>query len=225
MKIRAVHETELEEIKEAHQKSKGILMIGFNRRFAPFTAKVKKFIGNDLPVSINYRINAGQLPADHWVHDPEIGGGRIIGEACHFIDLAQHISGSAIDSVAASAVRTSENLLDNVTINLSMKNGSIANISYFSNGSKKIAKEYLEVFGAGKTAIIDDFKKLTLADSKVQTFKSEQDKGYVAEVSAFAEAVVQGKEAPIPSDELFLSTLASFKVIESVKTAGEKQAL
>ncbi|HAD97323.1 MAG TPA: oxidoreductase [Cryomorphaceae bacterium] len=220
-----LNETELEEIKEAHQKSKGILMIGFNRRFAPFTAKVKKFIGNDLPVSINYRINAGQLPADHWVHDPEIGGGRIIGEACHFIDLAQHISGSAIDSVAASAVRTSENLLDNVTINLSMKNGSIANISYFSNGSKKIAKEYLEVFGAGKTAIIDDFKKLTLADSKVQTFKSEQDKGYVAEVSAFAEAVVQGKEAPIPSDELFLSTLASFKVIESVKTAGEKQAL
>ena len=220
-----LNEAELEEIKEAHQKSKGILMIGFNRRFAPFTAKVKKFIGNDLPVSINYRINAGQLSADHWVHDPEIGGGRIIGEACHFIDLAQHISGSAIDSVAASAVRTSENLLDNVTINLSMKNGSIANISYFSNGSKKIAKEYLEVFGAGKTAIIDDFKKLTLADSKVQTFKSEQDKGYVAEVSAFAEAVVQGKEAPIPSDELFLSTLASFKVIESVKTAGEKQAL
>ena len=170
-------------------------------------------------------MNAGFIPRDIWVQDMKTGGGRIIGEARHFIDLAQHISGSAIDSVAASAVRTSENLLDNVTINLSMKNGSIANISYFSNGSKKIAKEYLEVFGAGKTAIIDDFKKLTLADSKVQTFKSEQDKGYVAEVSAFAEAVVQGKEAPIPSDELFLSTLASFKVIESVKTAGEKQAL
>lgn len=217
-----LNEVELLQIQEAVKASTGSLMIGFNRRFSPFIEKVKAFIGEELPVSINYRINAGQLPSNHWVHDPEVGGGRIIGEACHFIDLAQFISGSKLKSVTANAVMTSENLYDNVTINLEMQNGSIASICYFSNGSKQVAKEYLEVFGSGKTAIIDDFKKLTLADKKVEVIKGEQDKGYDKEVNAFVDAIKNGKESPIPFDELFLTTLASFKVIESIKKGGEK---
>lgn len=215
-------EEELEQIKEVFKSSEGSLMIGFNRRFSPFVEKIKSFIGNELPVSINYRINAGQLPADHWVHDLEVGGGRVVGEACHFIDLAQHLSGSKIKSVAANAVITSENLYDNVTISLEMQNGSIASICYFSNGSKQISKEYLEVFSSGKTAFIDDFKKLTLAGNKVETTKGDQDKGYDKEISSFVASIKGGKEAPIPAEELFLSTLASFKVIESIQKGGEK---
>ena len=215
-------EEELEQIKETFKASKGSLMIGFNRRFSPFVKKVKSFIGSEFPVSINYRINAGQLPSDHWVHDPEVGGGRVIGEACHFIDLAQHLSGSQIKSVMANAVMTSENLYDNVTINLEMQNGSIASICYFSNGSKQVAKEYLEVFGSGRTAIIDDFKKMTLSDSKIEQTKGDQDKGYNNEISSFVTSIKEGKEAPIPVEELFLSTLASFKVIESIQKGGEK---
>ena len=215
-------EEELEQIKETFKASKGSLMIGFNRRFSPFVKKVKSFIGSEFPVSITYRINAGQLPSDHWVHDPEVGGGRVIGEACHFIDLAQHLSGSQIKSVMANAVMTSENLYDNVTINLEMQNGSIASICYFSNGSKQVAKEYLEVFGSGRTAIIDDFKKMTLSDSKIEQTKGDQDKGYNNEISSFVTSIKEGKEAPIPVEELFLSTLASFKVIESIQKGGEK---
>lgn len=215
-------EEELELIKEAYKNSKGSLMIGFNRRFAPFIEQLKRFIGNELPMSINYRINAGQLPSDHWVHDPEVGGGRIIGEACHFIDLVQHISGSQIKSVAANAVMTAENLYDNVTISLEMQNGSIASICYFSNGSKQIAKEYLEVFSASKTAIINDFKKLTLAGTKVDESKADQDKGYEKEMSSFVNAIKKGEDAPIPAEELFLTTEAAFKVIESIQKGGEK---
>lgn len=215
-------EEELEQIKEAYKSSTGSLMIGFNRRFAPFTEKIKSFMGIELPMSINYRINAGQLPADHWVHDPEVGGGRIVGEACHFIDLAQHLSGSKIKSVTANAVMTSENLYDNVLISLEMQNSSIANICYFSNGSKQVSKEYLEVFSSGKTAIIDDFKKLTLAGSKTEIIKGDQNKGYDKEISSFVESIKKGEEAPIPVEELFLSTLASFKVIESIQKGGEK---
>jgi predicted dehydrogenase len=215
-------EQELHEIKDAHSKSNGILMIGFNRRFAPFTQKVNEFMGTDLPKSINYRINAGQLPSDHWVHDPEVGGGRIVGEACHFIDLVQHLTDSRIKSVAANSVRTAENLMDNVSISLELHDGSIATISYFSNGSKQVAKEYLEVFSSGKTAIIDDFKTLTLAGAKVQKADGKQDKGYNQEVSRFVESITKGEEAPIAAEELFLSTLASFKVIESIQKGGEK---
>jgi predicted dehydrogenase len=103
-----------------------------------------------------------------------------------------------------------------------MQNGSIASICYFSNGSKQVSKEYLEVFSSGKTAIIDDFKKLTLAGNKVEITKGDQDKGYNKEISNFVDSIKAGKEAPIPAEELFLSTLASFKVIESIKNGGEK---
>lgn len=215
-------EEELKEIESVHSKSKGILMVGYNRRFAPFTQKLIDFMGTELPKSINYRINAGALPADHWVHNPEVGGGRIVGEACHFIDLVQHLCGSNLKSVVANAVLNDQNLYDNVAIGLELNDGSIANISYFSNGSKQVAKEYLEVFCSGKTAIIDDFKKLTLADKKVQHLKAEQDKGYDNEIQAFTKAIKEGGSAPISDKELFLSSLASFKVIESIQKGGEK---
>ncbi|MFT6946122.1 MAG: putative dehydrogenase/threonine dehydrogenase-like Zn-dependent dehydrogenase [Vicingaceae bacterium] len=215
-------EEELASIKATHIKSSGILMVGYNRRFAPFTKQAKAFLGAELPMSINYRINAGQLPADHWVHDPEVGGGRIVGEACHFIDLVQFLTGSLLKSVSAISLQSVENLYDNVVISLETMNGSIASITYFSNGSKQVSKEYLEVFCGGKSAIIDDFKKLILADGKIQKFKSDQDKGYAEEITGFTNAILNGTASPISVEELYLSSLASLKVLESIQKGGEK---
>ncbi len=215
-------EEELLEVKTAHDKSSGLLMVGYNRRFAPLTNQLIDFIGDEFPVSINYRINAGKLPADHWVHDPKVGGGRIIGEACHFIDLVQYIGRSNLKSVMANALSNSHNQYETVTINLELENGGIANISYFSNGSKSVSKEYLEVFGGGRTAVIDDFTSLTLADKKLKTSGSTQDKGYSNEILAFSNAIKNGTVSPIGFEQLYLSSLASFKVIESIKKGGEK---
>jgi predicted dehydrogenase/threonine dehydrogenase-like Zn-dependent dehydrogenase len=215
-------EEELTDIKRAYEESNGLLMVGYNRRFASFTGKALEFLGNDLPKSINYRINAGQLPSDHWVHDPEVGGGRIIGEACHFIDLVQHLTKSQIKSVSANQLRTNPNLNDNALISMELEDGSIANVSYFSNGSKAVAKEYLEIFCGAKTAIIDDFKKLTLAAKSAKYSKAEQDKGYSAEMVEFTKAIREGAACPIRFEEIYLSSLASIKVLESLRKGGEK---
>ncbi|NCP44870.1 MAG: Gfo/Idh/MocA family oxidoreductase, partial [Flavobacteriales bacterium] len=117
---------ELEEIKEAESKSTAQLMVGFNRRFAPQIIALKKEMNNNLPKAINYRINAGKLPASHWTQDPEIGGGRIIGEACHFIDLCSFIAGSPISKVEANGLKDANNLIDTVSISLGFENGSVA---------------------------------------------------------------------------------------------------
>ncbi|PLW98389.1 MAG: oxidoreductase, partial [Marinilabiliales bacterium] len=166
----AIHEEELEKIKSAYEKKldKGEakhLMVGFNRRFAPAVQKIKSIFPDEQAKSIQMRINAGQLPADHWVNDPDVGGGRIIGEACHFVDLAMFLAGAPITGVSANAMDASG--VDNtVIINLAFKNGSVASISYFSNGSKKLPKEQIEVFCGGTVAQIDDFNTLTIYGDK-----------------------------------------------------------
>ena len=136
-------------------------MVGFNRRFAPLIQKMTTLLPADLPKAINYRINSGAIPPGHWIHDPQIGGGRIIGEVCHFVDLAMFIAGAPITQVSANLMASSQNLEDTLVVNLAFANGSVASISYFSNGSPQLPKERLEVFCAGKTAIIEDFKSLT----------------------------------------------------------------
>jgi len=217
-----MNEQELEEISILHQQSKGGVMVGFNRRFSPLTIEAKAFLGEELPKAVHYRINAGKLPADHWVHDPEIGGGRIIGEACHFIDLACFFCGSKLKSLSAEAILDGDQLPDKVMIHLKFENNSIASISYLSNGSKALPKEYLEVYSGGKTIIINDFKELSLASQKVKTKKQKQDKGYRGEVKALVNSINKGEAMPIPFDELYQSTLASFKVMESIQLNGER---
>ena len=195
------------------------LLVGFNRRFSPHIQHVKNLFSPDTPKAINYRINAGFILPDHWVHDPEIGGGRIIGEVCHFIDLTLFITGAKISNVSANVMNTPENLLDTLCINLDFTNGSIASISYFSNGAKSLAKEHLEIFDSGKVAIIDDFKKMTVFqdDKKHVTRLKKQDKGHKTEVESFLAAVRNGDPTPIPIDEIFLTTSATFKVIDSIR--------
>lgn len=216
---------ELNEIKEAFAKTNAHLMIGFNRRFAPFIQQLKKTISKDIPCAINYRINAGNIPPDHWVHDAKLGGGRIVGEACHFIDLCMFIAGSKIISVGANAIKDANNLQDTVIIQLAFENGSIANISYFSNGNKLLNKEYLEVFSGGIVAVVNDFKELRIVGKSDKMIKGVQDKGHNNEVTSFINSIKNGVETPIAFEEQYISMLATFKCLESIALKGDKVSL
>ncbi len=219
-----LNERELEEIKALYQKSNSVLMLGFNRRFAPHSIKAKAFFDKlNIPLSINYRINAGTIAADHWVHDKNVGGGRIVGEVCHFIDLMTFLTNSKIKSLSANAMQDAAHLSDTLTINLQFENGSIGNISYFSNGNKNLDKEYLEIFGAGQVIAIHDFKEMEIyGNSKKTDNLSKQDKGHKHQISTFLNALTQGKESPISFEEIYHSMLCTFKVEESIALGGKK---
>ncbi len=215
----AMNEEELKEIKKFYDNSeRKHLMVGFNRRFSPAVKILKQYLSDEQPKSILIRINSGILPINHWVNDTEIGGGRIIGEACHFIDLAMFLSGSPIISVSAESMQDPNNLNNTVVVNLKMENGSVASINYFSNGNKSLHKEFIEVFIGGTVAQIDDFKTLTIFGSKKKKYKFKgQDKGHAEELKQFLNSIKEGRNCPIPFEESYLSTLATFKVIESIK--------
>lgn len=215
-----LHPEELDAIRNAYVQSNVRLMLGFNRRFAPFIRKLKEQHANGLPVAMQYRINAGALPPDHWVHDPKAGGGRIIGEVCHFIDLCMFISGAPITHVSAMTMETAGNTNDTLTVNLRMANGSIAGITYYSNGNKHLSKEYLEVFGQGRVTVIDDFKTMTVYGKDLKKETINQDKGHYAEVTAFLQTIRTGAPSPIPFDEIDLVTRATFAVLESIAMNG-----
>jgi predicted dehydrogenase/threonine dehydrogenase-like Zn-dependent dehydrogenase len=214
-------EDELEQIRSLQSSSGATVMVGFNRRFAPFIRDIKKSLAKDIPVSINYRINAGIVAPDHWVHDKNIGGGRIIGEACHFIDLCMHLAGSHITSVSARNMKDPRANNDSVVISLQFANGSIASVSYFSNGNKSLPKEYLEVFSGGVVHVIDDFKSLKTFGKTMKEVKGTQDKGHKSEVETFMSAITKGNPSPIPFSELYLTTLATFKSLESIASGGD----
>jgi predicted dehydrogenase/threonine dehydrogenase-like Zn-dependent dehydrogenase len=209
--------TELEEIKKEYEKKPIHLMIGYNRRFAPLIKKIKTDINTNLPIAINYRINSGFMPKDHWIQDPKVGGGRIIGEVCHFIDLAMFLTNSKVKAVSAECIDDADGLLDTLTINLKFVNGSIAGINYFSNGNKALAKEHIEIFNGGTVWKVDDFQELEIYDNKKNRIKNKvQDKGHSHEIKEFISSLSNGKPL-IPFDELYHSTLVTFNVIESIK--------
>ncbi len=198
------------------------LMVGFNRRFSPLIQVVKKKISG-ISCAINYRINAGAVPPDHWVHDPQIGGGRIIGEVCHFIDLCSYITESKVESISAKAMDSTPQNHDTFVASIRFENGSVAAISYFSNGSKQVGKEFLEVFAGGMTAAVDDFKTMKISGAKTETTKlSKQDKGHTPEFTAFAEAVKSGSPFPISIEEVLHATLSTFALVESIQKNGEQ---
>ncbi|MCP4665389.1 MAG: Gfo/Idh/MocA family oxidoreductase [Deltaproteobacteria bacterium] len=197
--------------------SKSIMMVGYNRRFSPLIQKLKEILPADIPKAIHYRINAGSVAPDHWIHDKEIGGGRIIGEICHFIDLAMYIADDMIASVSATMMESSMNLMDTLAINVSFKNGGIASISYFSNGSKSLNKEYIEVFCANQVVAIDDFKKMIFyAKGKKKFGFRKQEKGHAQEVRQFLKAAEESGPCPIPFDNLYTVSITTFKAVESI---------
>lgn len=217
---------ELEKISDAYNNPtpetrhlKPALLVGYNRRFAPLAKKVKQDLG-DGPMAIMYRINAGAISADSWIQDKEVGGGRIIGEVCHFVDFLAFMSGSLPVSVYATALTSPGNLNDTITISLTYQNGSIGTICYYANGDKGLPKERVEIFASGATAVLDDFKLLSLYShgrTKVKKLIS-QDKGQRDEVNQFVRALLTGNEELIPFPVLYSTSLVTFKIIESIRT-------
>ncbi|MGF1587426.1 MAG: bi-domain-containing oxidoreductase [Bacteroidales bacterium] len=215
----AMNFIELESVREAYEKSGKNLMLGFNRRFCSLTLKLMKVFTPEQKKAINIRVNAGVVSPDHWVHDPEMGGGRIIGEACHFIDLAGFIASSKAKKVHATTLSSRPALDDTVTINIEYENGSIANISYFSNGNKNVTKERIEVFSNGIICSIDDFRTMEVASEKgiIRTKLKAQDKGHTNQYNLISDAMRENKVFPISFDEIYHSTLVTLEAVRSIK--------
>jgi len=197
------------------------LMVGYNRRFSTMSVSLKEFLASvHEPISVHYRINAGSIPPQHWVHDPQQGGGRIIGEVCHFVDYLIYATGALPTSVFAVALPSPANPPDSVAVTMTFENGSIGTISYIAEGDKIYCKERVEVFGAGRVAVLDDFRSLELVtNGRRTTTKStlRQDKGHRREWQAFAQAIRDGGKSPISLRELVAGMLATFAINESLR--------
>ena len=197
------------------------LMVGFNRRFAPHTLAAKRLLeGRSNPLALVITVNAGQLPSDHWLHDPSVGGGRIIGEGCHFIDLAMCLVGHPISSVQAVMFGPDSGAFrdDKTTISLTFADGSIATVHYLSNGPKAFPKERVEIFSEGRVLVIDNWRRLVpFGWQGAGAMKMRQDKGHTAEVAAFLDRVRSGGQPLIPFSELAITTEASFAAVRSAK--------
>lgn len=208
----AITSNELNAINSAYTSSRqdhhgSRLMVGFNRRFAPLMVALKNSVKPNEPISIVYTCNAGFIPIENWVHDLHIGGGRIIGEACHFIDICRFLAGSAITSINCIAMHQgtlTSKTNDTVTITISFENGSIGTVNYFANGHRSFPKERIEVFQSGGIALIDNFSKLKsygFHGLKSRTL-FRQNKGIYECVNSFIQCIEEGEESPIPFDEL-----------------------
>jgi len=215
---------ELEEIAAVFSDAGPRLMVGFNRRFAPLVTKAKAAFGRG-PMAMTYRINAGAIPGGTWIQDAELGGGRIVGEVCHFMDLMTFMSGSLPITVNAIAMRDPAGHDDTVTINVGFADGSIGTVAYFANGAKKLAKEHMEIYQGGQVAVISDFRELTLYSGgrEARTRLSSQDKGQKAMVQAYLDNLRTGAGPVIPFAEQYAVTAATFAVLRSLRTGSTEQ--
>jgi predicted dehydrogenase/threonine dehydrogenase-like Zn-dependent dehydrogenase len=220
----ATTEEELREVIAAARDSGGLLMVGYNRRFAPIARQIKDcFSDRTGPMTIVYRVNAGQLPPRHWALDAAEGGGRVIGEVCHFIDFIQFLTDSLPVRVSAESVPAVEKagyVDDSVVISLRMSDGSVASIIYAAGGDSSVAKERIEVFCDRSFALIDDFRRGEFINrGRARKFGGRtQDKGHAAEISAFFDAVRGRADAPIRLESLVATALATFAVVECLKS-------
>jgi len=200
-----------------------ILMVGFNRRFAPASRRVREFFADiDSPLTVSIRFNAGTLPDEHWAQDDEIGGGRIVGEACHGIDLAAYLAGAPpirvyCDGVGGTAAPTVTQ--DRCFLTLRHANGAVSSIAYLAGGDGSVPKERVEVVGGGRMAIIDDFRGVALArDGRTKSTRARaRDKGHRAGVQAFVEAAGGRAPAPVPWPELRAVSLAAIYALQSLR--------
>ena len=225
-----IYEEELGEIiktykRKIEESEPRLLMVGFNRRFSPMAEAVKShFLNRSFPLAINMRINAGYIPPDHWTQDPEIGGGRIVGEVCHFVDLARYWIDKPVVSVFTQALPSTTDkpyLPHTVSVVLKYSDGSITNLLYLANGDSSISKEYHEVFGGGRTAILDDFRKIIIAgEGKRKIKKAAQDKGHKNEMVEVVRTIKEGKDFPISFESLIETTKVTFAIMESIRNGN-----
>ena len=209
---------DLKAIEETYKSNKTSLIVGFNRRFSPFAQEAKKQIGNaNQAINIIATMNAGAIPADHWVQDMEIGGGRIIGEACHYIDLISFLAGSEVTSVVMNAQGVNpQSNTDNASILLRYKNGSQGVINYFSNGNKGYVKERIEIYDQEKNMVIDNFRKMSFYGYKLKDKKLTQDKGHNEQFKRWNEMINEGGKAMIPFKSIMNTSKAALACIDSL---------
>ncbi|MBQ9127744.1 MAG: Gfo/Idh/MocA family oxidoreductase, partial [Thermoguttaceae bacterium] len=197
--------------------------VGFNRRFAPLAIEMKRNLTVGAPTSAIYRVNAGAIPKDSWIQDVKLGGGRVLGEVCHFVDFLSWLNSSLPCAVFATATPDPNGLNDVLSVSLRFENGSIGTIHYFSNGSKALAKERVEVFQGGTTQVLDDFCRLEVfkANGGRQIKKNKQNKGQKEMLTALVDSLAKGNGGPIPVRDALRGALACFAVFESLKTRRE----
>jgi len=221
----AVNEDQLRTIievyREAEKKDGRILFVGFNRRFSPFTRWLKeRFSGVEEPLTVHCTVNAGPVPVDHWVHDPEQGGGRVIGEVCHFVDLIQYLTGSVPVRVHAETLESKAyKPSDNVVITLKMANGSIGSITYVAGGDKAFPRERVEVFGSGAVGLIDNFRMAVFTQEGRRRTKRSLlgiDRGHRGELEILSNALLHGEAPPVDVSEYIATTMATFAIERSL---------
>ena len=203
-----------------------LLMVGFNRRFAPLTRRLGEFLaGRKEPLVAHYRVNAGYIPLTHWVHDPRQGGGRIIGEGCHFVDFLSFLAGAPPVSVTAGSLPDGGRYReDNIVLTFTFPDESLGTVSYLANGDKAFPKERVEVFCGGRVGVLDDYRTLeTVQDGRRRVYRSRlrQDKGHQAEWEVFTTAIISGGPPPIPYAHLFGVTRATIAAVEALRS-GER---
>jgi predicted dehydrogenase len=209
----ALNEEQLARVEQVASDAPGVLMVGFNRRFSPQARALRHALARAGPLMMVYRITAGPLPSGHWLLDPDIGGGRIIGEGCHFVDLMSYLAGDmGIVSIQAHGRGGLRNSRDDVSALLSFSDGSLGNLLYTTQGSSLICKELLEVHAGCSSACIQDFLQCTLWQGRRRTKVRGSGKGHTEELVAWAEAVRKGGPPPIPIRALFEVTRATFAI-------------
>ena len=213
-----LNEDELDGIIRIHNDNPRTVVVGFNRRFSPYAAKLKSLLSGSV-MNINATMNAGYIPPDSWVQDLEVGGGRIVGEACHFIDLCSYLTGSNVISVCMNSMgKELETGTDNASILLKYENGSQATINYFANGSKSYSKERIEVFSSNQTFVIDNWKSLKGYGVKgFSRMKGRQQKGHQQQFELLIQRLKNGGEPIIPFESIVNTTRATFATLESLK--------
>ena len=223
-----INENQLDAVLAAKdaENAKGALshvMIGFNRRFSPHAKLLKEYFSKrTLPLVMHYRVNAGSIPKDIWLQDSDIGGGRMVGEGCHFIDFMSYVCGAAVVKVQAMCIKTTngaETPEDSISVNLQFADGSVGTLEYVALGDTTLPKEFCEIHGEGSTATMDNFCK-TVCTGKLgkRKLKGKQQKGFAEEIAATIAAVESGAAMPIPFEEILNVTKTTFAVLKAVKS-------
>ncbi|MET0623134.1 MAG: bi-domain-containing oxidoreductase [Pyrinomonadaceae bacterium] len=227
----ALNDEELDGLLDAARGSRARLMVGFNRRFSPHARAAREFFkGRRAPLSILYRVNAGRVPRSHWTQDAREGGGRIRGEVCHFVDFMQYVTGSRVTRVYAESVTSDDRESvddDSVFITLKFADGSNGTIAYLAEGDRVLPKERVEIFGAGRSFVVEDYRAAVSYSGGRETRDRlrAQDKGQREQARAVCAALREGGPAPIPLADLANTTRATFRILDSLRTGEAVQVI
>lgn len=214
----AMTSAEIEAVERAYSQSGKTVTVGFNRRFSPFAQKARALLRDAGPLSIIANMNAGYIPENSWVHDLKVGGGRIVGEACHLVDLMTFFTGSIVEKVVMTAHgKDPQENTDNASILMRYENGSLGVINYFANGSKAYAKERVEIYSQGRTLVIDNYRKLECYGFSTKGFSRSQDKGHKHQFKLLHERLSEGGSPLIPFSEIINTSKAVLCALESLK--------